>query len=72
LKRPDLTGIAPWRWGAAVAVCAAAVALIVCQAAVPAFAHWMGSTDGWYYTGMVRGFLICLLGASLWRRRRKT
>jgi hypothetical protein len=65
-----VTGIAPWRWLASGAVIAAAVALIVCQAVFPSFAHWMEDRTAWYYVGLVNGYLLCLATDRLLRKRR--
>jgi hypothetical protein len=61
---------ASWRWWATGAVWAAAVALIVCQTAVPAFARWMTGGISWYYTGLANGYLLCLVTDRVLRKRR--
>jgi hypothetical protein len=69
VRRPDLTGMAPWRWLASGAVVAAAVALIVCRAVFPAFAHWGPGGASWYYVGLINGYLLCMATDRLLRRR---
>jgi hypothetical protein len=64
-------GRAVWRWLTSAAVIAAAAALTVCQAASPAFARWMTGGISWYYTGLVNGYLLCLVTDRLLRKRRK-